>query len=151
MFAEKLKDVMNELNITQKQLVYMTDIPKSSISQYLSGRIVPAPERQMHIAESLGLERYYFAEQEEKERKSEDALPIIPRLTPDEVAAMMGQHTETIREGLIQGRYPWGYAVQTTAPTEGKPGRWTYWINARKFSEEERVALPKRFTDRAAV
>lgn len=64
MFSEKLKKAMEDLNITQKQLVGMTGINKSSISQYLSGKNVPAIERQKTIATALGLPTDYFLEED---------------------------------------------------------------------------------------
>ena len=44
-FSEKLKKAMQDLNISQKQLVGITGIGKSSISQYLSGKNIPSEER----------------------------------------------------------------------------------------------------------
>ena len=44
-FGERLKKTMQEIGITQSQLVGMTGIGKSSISQYLSGKNVPTKER----------------------------------------------------------------------------------------------------------
>ena len=50
-FSEQLKAVMQQLGINQSQVVGMTGIGKSSISQYLSDSNVPTEERQKHIAE----------------------------------------------------------------------------------------------------
>ena len=49
-FNEKLKKAMQDLGISQAQLVGMTGIGKSSISQYLSGKNTPTAEGQKHIA-----------------------------------------------------------------------------------------------------
>ena len=57
----------------------------------------------------------------------------IPVITVRDAAAIMGLQTDTVEAGLIQGRFPWGYAIQT-----GKD-RWRYWINAKKFYEIEQV------------
>lgn len=54
-FSEQLKAAMQQLGINQSQVVGMTGIGKSSISQYLSDSNVPTEERQKHIAVSLVL------------------------------------------------------------------------------------------------
>ena len=64
MFNEKLKKAMQDLGISQAQVVGMTGIGKSSISQYLSGKNTPTEERQKNIAVSLGLEPDYFEKDE---------------------------------------------------------------------------------------
>ena len=47
----------------------------------------------------------------------------------------MGVSKETVRKGLQDERFPWGYAIQTSED------KWTYFINARKFAEIERIAI----------
>ena len=49
-FAEKLREVMKEQNISQSDLSRLTKIGRSSISQYLSDRNIPTPQRQEEIA-----------------------------------------------------------------------------------------------------
>lgn len=63
----------------------------------------------------------------------------IQRMTVRDAAVITGMSAETIEAGLIQGRFPWGYAIQTSE------NRWRYWINAKKFREIER--LPEEVTD----
>jgi hypothetical protein len=60
----------------------------------------------------------------------------IQTITVRAAAEITGMSAETIQAGLIQGRFPWGYAIQTSKD------RWRYWINAKKFSEIEMVDLP---------
>lgn len=133
-FSEKLKKVMQELNINQAQLVGMTGIGKSSISQYLSGKNTPTGERQNHIAVSLGLAPDYF----EQEKAALVILPKevleegkIPKMLPEEAAVLLGMDKRTVRQGLQQGVFPWGYAVRTSEH------RWAYFINAKRFAEIE--------------
>ena len=57
----------------------------------------------------------------------------IRTITVRDAAQLMGMSAETIQAGLIQKRFPWGYAIQTGEH------RWRYWINADKFFEIERV------------
>lgn len=135
-FSEKLKQAMQDLNISQKQLVGMTGIGKSSISQYLSGKNTPTEERQRNIAVSLGLAPDYFEQEKEpvtvKPSKCSDG---ITTLTLHEVAKIMHKHTNTIALGLQQGVFPWGYAVHTSE------NRWSYFINKKRFEEIEGVSL----------
>ena len=57
----------------------------------------------------------------------------IQTITVRDAAAIMGLSVDTVEAGLIQGRFPWGYAIQTGE------NRWRYWINAQKFYETEKV------------
>jgi transcriptional regulator with XRE-family HTH domain len=138
-FDEKLKKTMQDLNITQKQLVAMTGIGKSSISQYLSGKNIPTEERQKNIALSLGLDADYF-----KEMETVAAVPVITsvgtgkgikKLMVEDAAKILGMNHNTVRKGLQQGVFPWGYAIKTSEH------RWVYFINAERFAEIEGVAV----------
>jgi transcriptional regulator with XRE-family HTH domain len=136
-FNEKLKQAMQQLGINQAQLVGMTGIGKSSISQYISGKNVPTEERQKNIAVSLGLDPNYF-EQEESVAKlmtSTESSDSIPRLDVQIAAKLLGMNHNTVRKGLQQGIFPWGYAVHTSE------NRWSYFINAARFSDIEKITL----------
>lgn len=61
----------------------------------------------------------------------------IEQLRVCEVAKIMHKHTDTIRYGLQQGVFPWGYAIST------KNGRWSYFINKKRFEEIEGVTLSR--------
>ena len=137
-FSEKLKKAMQDLNNSQKQLVGMTCIGKSSISQYLSGKNTPTEERQRNIALSLGLEPDYF--------NKEAVVAVLPKkiisnnngirkMLVEDVAKIMGMNHQTIRKGLQQGVFPWGYAIKTSE------NRWAYFINATSFEEIEHVTV----------
>lgn len=130
MFSEKLKKAMQDLNITQAQLAELTGIGKSSISQYLSGKVVPTEERQINIAIELGLPGDYFGT---KNSFLDFSNVKIQKLDVKEVARIMGHSQETVRQGIQQHIYPWAYGVLQ------KSGEWTYFINAKKFAEIERV------------
>lgn len=58
---------------------------------------------------------------------------LIQVLTVKEAAEMMGLGTDTVQAGLIQGVFPWGYAIRTGEH------RYRYWINAAKFFKTEEV------------
>lgn len=137
-FSEKLKKAMQELEITQKQLVGMTGIGKSSISMYLNSKTVPTESRQRDIALSLGLDPDYF---------TDDAVPTaapvvmhgadvgIKKMMVADAAKLLGMNHNTVRKGLQQGVFPWGYAVRTSEH------RWSYFINAQRFAEIEGVSM----------
>lgn len=132
MFKEQLKQVMQDLKLNQSKLSILTGIGKSSISQYLSGKNTPTEDRQRDIAVSLGLSPDYF---------SSDSGVVVPvsnaavkKLLPEDAARLMGISKESIRKGLQDGVFPWGYAIHTSE-------RWTYFINAKKFAEVEGVEL----------
>lgn len=135
-FNEKLKQAMQQLGISQAQVVGMTGIGKSSISQYLSGKNVPSEERQKNIAVSLGLDAEYFNQEEPVVAKiavSAESGDGIQKLDVAIAAKLMGMNHNTIRKGLQQGVFPWGYAIHTSE------NRWTYFINAARFAEIEKI------------
>lgn len=137
-FAEKLKKAMQELNLNQRQVVTLTGKSKGSVSQYLSGKQIPSEDVQSAIATALGLESDYFTKDDERLvilPASEVKDGKIPRLLPEVAATYLGMDKGTVRKGLQQGVFPWGYAVQTSEH------RWAYFINARRFCEIEGIAL----------
>ncbi len=135
-FNEKLKEAMRELNLNQRQVCGLTGCCKSSISQYLSGKNIPTEEKQSVIAVALGLSPDYFAKENEavivmpKESLAEGK---IRRLLPEDAAVLLGMDKGTVRKGLQQGVFPWGYGIKTSE------NRWAYFINAKRFAEIEGV------------
>ena len=136
-FGEKLKYAMQELHLNQVQVCGMTGKSKGSISQYLSGKQIPSEAAQSAIAVSLGLDPDYFANEEEKViAMPREALMDgkIRRLLPEDVAPLLGMDKKTVRQGLQQGVFPWGYAIKTSE------SRWSYFINANRFAMIEGLA-----------
>jgi transcriptional regulator with XRE-family HTH domain len=133
-YSEKLRKVMQELGLTQVQVVDMTGISKSGISQYLSGKHEPSADKKKHIAVSLGLDPDYLNKSEASVvRISNDKG--IQKILPEDVARVMGMNHQTVRKGLQQGVFPWGYAIRTSER------RWTYFINAKRFIEIEGIEV----------
>lgn len=137
-FSEKLKKAMQELGINQAQVVGLTGKSKGSISMYLNNKTIPPEKVQRDIAVSLGLAPDYF-EQEDAPvvviPKGALAEGKIKKMLPEEAAFLLGMDKGTVRKGLQQGVFPWGYAVKTSG------NRWAYFINARRFAEIEGVAV----------
>lgn len=55
LFSQRLKKALEELNVTQTELCKRTDIPKSAMSQYVSGNFQPKQDRLYKIADSLNI------------------------------------------------------------------------------------------------
>ena len=134
MFGEKLKQAMQDLHLNQVQVCGLTGKSKGSISQYLSGKQVPSEDVQRSIAVALGLASDYFAKPEKGTTmlpKTELRNKVIERLDVCEAAKLLQMNHNTVREGLKQGVFPWGYAIHTS------DNRWTFFINAKRFAEIE--------------
>lgn len=136
-FNERLKQAMQQLGISQAQVVGMTGIGKSSISQYLSGKNAPSVERQKNIAVSLGLNPEYFEQGIESSVKMmERNSGVIPELRTNNAGKLMRMNHKTVEDGLKQGLFPWGYAIKTSE------NHHRYFINAKRFAEIEGIDVP---------
>lgn len=129
-FGKALKAVMQDKGMTQKQTAEVVGASKVSVSQWLSGRAVPKPERKRYIAQCLNLPEDYFAEKEAADKES--GIRIV---SVEDVAHQMHVDVVTIKKGLQQGVFPWGYAVKTSG------NRWRYIINAKRFEQIEGIAI----------
>lgn len=136
-FSEKLKKAMQDLNINQAQVVGLTGKSKGSVSQYISGKQVPPEKVQCDIAVSLGLEQDYFTKADDLPivHSARNKVNAIPQLDVCDVAKILRMNHTTVRKGLQQGVFPWGYAIHTSE------NRWVYFINAKRFVEIEGIAI----------
>ena len=137
-FAEKLRNAMQELDLNQVQVCGLTGKSKASISQYLSGKQRPSEEVQSKIATALGLSSDYFAKADDQVfvlPTSDIRDKVIPKLEVEKAAELLQMNHVTVRKGLQQGVFPWGYAIHTS------PNRWVYFINAKRFAEIEGIAV----------
>lgn len=137
-FGEKLKKAMEDLGLKQSQIVGMTGCSKGAVSQYISGKNTPSADKQRDIAVSLGLAADYFEQDEDSgtvilPKKTRDG--VIRRLLVEDAAKLLGMNHNTVRKGLQQGVFPWGYAIKTSEH------RWAYFINANRFAEIEGIAV----------
>lgn len=130
-FAQKLKEVMSELKLSQAQVARLAGYSPSAISLYLSGRREPCIEAQREIAAALGLDENYFLVFEPELAIQNNTVFNLPVWL---AAKLMQKNPIWIRQGLQEGRFPWGYAVQT--------GRWNYWISSKKFEEYTGITIP---------
>lgn len=130
-FAEKLKALMGELNLSQSKLSDLTGIGKSSISQYLSGKNEPSKDRKKEIARKLGVQEDYFDIFETAATVQHDGVFNLPVTL---AAKLMGKSKEWVKQGLRDGVFPWGYAVKLT--------NWSYFISSVKFTEYTGIKVP---------
>ena len=132
-FAEKLKSLMKELDLTQSKLSDLTGIGKSSISQYLSGKNEPSESRKKEIAYALGVQEDYFEVFEVAATVQHDGCFNLP---VPMAAKLMNKSKEWIMQGLRDGVFPWGYAVKLT--------KWSYFISSVKFTEYTGIEIPMK-------
>lgn len=117
-YSQQLKQLMNQNNINQKQLVELTGIGKASISQYVNGRNEPSTKNKEKIEKVLG--KFEEVENEEIE---------VDRNVPIRVAAQkLGKSEQFIRVGLQNGVFDFGFAVKTST-------KYSYHISPKKFEE----------------
>lgn len=134
-FSEKLKKAMQQLGINQAQVVGMTGKSKGSISMYLNDKTIPSEKVQSDIAVSLGLAPDYF-EQEDVVATILKKSDVISKIKTADAAKLLGIDKKTLRLGLQQGVFPWGYGIHTSE------NQWTYFINANRFAEIEGIVIP---------
>lgn len=130
-FADKLKNLMKDLGLTQSKLSDLTGIGKSSISQYLSGKNEPSKDRKREIACALGVQETYFEMFEAAATVQHDEAVNLPVSI---AAKLMRKSKEWVMQGLRDGIFPWGYAVKLT--------NWSYFISSKKFTECTGIEVP---------
>ena len=128
MFRDRLKKVMADQNINQVELSRICGVSRSTVSKWMSGDSEPTKERKNEIAAILNLQENFF---------EEIVIPVekIETLSVKEVAKLMGLSVPTIEKGLIQEKFPWGYAIQTSE------NKHRYFINAKKFFATEMISV----------
>ena len=65
-WKEKVTELMNQRNITQKQLSQLSGITESSISRYLHGEQRPRMDIVVNIAKALHVETEYLLDDSER-------------------------------------------------------------------------------------
>jgi len=119
---------MVDQNINQVELSRICGVSRSTVSKWMSGDSEPTKARRNEIAEAFDLPENYFEEIVIPKKK-------IETLTPKEVAYLMGMSVGSIQKGLIQGIFPWGYAIRTSE------NKHRYFINAKKFFVTEMISV----------
>lgn len=128
MFKDKLKEVMADQGMSQSELAKICGISRSTVSKWVSGDSEPPEERRKEIASILDLPKDFFEEIVFQKKK-------IERLSVTDAAELLGMSATTVQKGLIQGVFPWGYAIKTSERKH------VYFINAKRFCEIEKVSF----------
>lgn len=124
-FAERLKNAMEQANVSQSDLSRRTGASKAAISQYLSGKNTPNMERIAALANATGVTLDYLIGY----GAAPVAEPPIKKISVKEAARCMGKSDQFVRIGLQRGLLPFGNAVPGTG------NNWNYYINPTKFRE----------------
>ena len=119
---------MVDQNINQVELSRICGVSRSTVSKWMSGDSEPTKARRNEIAEAFDLPENYFEEIVISKKK-------IETLTPKEAAYLMGMSVGSVQKGLIQGIFPWGYAIRTSEKKH------RYFINAKKFFATEMISV----------
>lgn len=133
-FSRQLKAAMSEAHINQTTLAAMAGISKGALSGYLSGKMVPPKKKQERIALALDKPADFFRV---LEVDAEIAADEGYRLPVGLAAALMGLDIQTVRIGLQNGDFPFGYAIKI-----GGSSKFTYWISRIRFSQETGIPVP---------
>ena len=99
LFKDRLKEAMDIKKISQSELVNITGIPKSALSQYLSGAFVPKKDRLSILAKALNVREtwligydvpmrpQFYIDTEEESIIADEILEYIQTLSPSEQKA----------------------------------------------------------------
>lgn len=124
-FAERLKNAMEQANMSQSALSEQAGASKAAISQYLSGKNTPGPDRIKALADATGVSFDYLMGY----GAAPVAEPPIKKISVKEAARCMGKSDQFVRIGLQRGLLPFGNAVPGTGAC------WNYYINPTKFRD----------------
>lgn len=124
-FAERLKNAMEKADMSQAELSLQAGASKAAISQYLSGKNTPGPDRIKALADATGVSFDYLMGYGDEP----EVAPPIKKISVREAALCMGKSDQFIRVGLQRGLLPFGNAVPGTGE------KWNYYINPTKFRD----------------
>ena len=130
MSGAELRRTLKMHGITQKDASQASGVPQTTLSGWCNSPHVDDDKAGM-LLQAVGIKTNKVIE---KPMTTE----TIETLTPEQVAGIWGVSPSTIRAGLRQGIFAWGYAIQTS------DDRYTYLINAAKFREIEMVSMQKK-------
>ena len=126
-FAERLKYAMEQADMSQSALSEKAGASKASISQYLSGKNIPGPERINALANATGVTFDYLIGYGSAPPAT--TLPSLKKISVRDAARCLGKSDQFVRIGLQRGFLPFGNAVPGTG------NNWSYYINPAKFRE----------------
>ena len=122
-FASKLKQAMEEQQMTQAELAVAIGKGKSSVSQYLSGKNIPKLDVQEKIAEVLDCTVDFLNSDEEI-----SYVDGVKNVSVAEAARILGKSPQFVRVSLQNGTAPFGFAVRNKT-------KYDYHISPKKLAE----------------
>ena len=122
-FAKRLKQAMDEKQMTQAELAARIGKGKSSVSQYLSGKNIPKDDVQKRIAEVLDCTVEFL-----NSEVSDDGDIHLKNVPVSEAAKILGISPQSVRVALQTGVAPFGFAVKNSSV-------FTYHISPKKLAE----------------
>lgn len=129
-FADRLKQTLYHAGVNQKTLSEKTGFSKAAISQYLSGKNTPPPERIKTIAKALGITvDSLIRVNGDPVKETAVTVPMNLKITVKLAARCLGKSDQFVTSGLQAGVLPFGVAVHGTG------GKWNYFIQPEKFRE----------------
>ena len=123
-FAKRLKQAMEEKQITQAELADRIGKGRSSVSQYLSGKNIPKEDVQKQIADVLGC----TVESLNNDVQSDKREPDTKNISVSECAKILGKSEQFVRVALQTGVAPFGFAVKNKTV-------YSYHISPKKLAE----------------
>lgn len=129
-FQEQFNEALKKQGVTVKDLSAATGISLPTLYSYSKGTTKPSDDRRRAICEALDLPL-----PPRLRKRTAAPEPAVRRMKTKEAAALLGLSDQTVRVGLQQGVFPWGYAIKTGQ------SRWTYFISAEKFAQTEGIEI----------
>lgn len=129
-FQEQFNEALKTKGVTIKDLAAATGISLPTLYSYSKGTTKPSDDRRRILCENLGLPL-----PPRLRKRTAAPEPAVRRMKTKDAAALLGLSDQTVRVGLQQGVFPWGYAIKT-----GK-SRWTYFINADQLAQTEGIEI----------
>ena len=108
-FASRLKQTLDERQMSQAELAARIGKGKSSVSQYLSGKNIPKDDVQKKIAEVLDCTVEFLNNEDPGTERSDD---VQKNISVAECAKRIGKSEQFVRVALQQGVAPFGIAVK---------------------------------------
>ena len=123
-FAKRLKQALDERQMTQAELADLIGKGRSSVSQYLSGKNIPRKSIQEQIAKVLDCS-VDFLNSEVPEEENDICLKNVSVV---DAARKLGISPQSVRIALQTGVAPFGFAVKNKSV-------YTYHISPKKLAE----------------
>lgn len=135
-FAKRLKLAMDRAGMKQVELAEQAGIPRSAVSQYLSGKNIPTKKRMQILAQITDVSIDFLAG---TMPAPEEKIPVpAKKISTAEAARCLGKSNQFVRVGLQRGLLPFGNAVPGTRERFNyyiSPIRFRDYVGAERFNE----------------